>query len=315
MGILGSKDKLSQIVILYGYNSNDFPWRDTKDKNIYHTTGLIIEYDSKKYVVTIRSNLISCKNIVMYHSYFNDSESILKNNLSILFQSIEYNIIILGTIGKNMLDLSKSKIINEKNLSNFICQSYDICNNNFVIPKKKIEYYTIRMDIDLKPTIINYKTQIYNIFFIESFIFDETFLPKNFMYKFTVDENKIKLNGMCGSIIFNKKHELIGIITRIKNKILYVLPTKMLNKITTDFCKNLSNPTNYTGLLSFSFPYTINSGIIITENYYLNTIAGKFLIKSNDNIISIGGNDIIILDDEVLIKDNDLKKKYHLTFI
>ena len=111
MGVIGSKEKLGQIAVIYGYSPNDFSWLQIDNRAIYQTSGLIITLNNKQYVLTTRSRLISCQNIIMYYCHFNDSEPIFRNNLQIIFQSIEYNIIILGTKGKNKLDFESSELI------------------------------------------------------------------------------------------------------------------------------------------------------------------------------------------------------------
>ena len=59
MGALGSKEKLGQIGVIYGYNHNDFCWKSIDNRKVYCTTGLIINYNGLKYVITTRSKLIS----------------------------------------------------------------------------------------------------------------------------------------------------------------------------------------------------------------------------------------------------------------
>ena len=312
MGALGSKENLGQIVVIYGYNANDFRWREAggqDSRSIYHTSGLIIEYDGKKYVVTTRERLISCKNIVMYHSYFRGTEPVMRNDLQILFQCIEYNLIILGTKDRSELDLSMSEVILGDYEAKAVCPSYDACNKKFVVPTKKSHYYTVRMDMDLKSETINYKVHIYDAKFMKSTIYDMSFVPENYMYNFTIiNTGDTKFIGICGAIIFNKKHQLVGMVTKSKGNDLYVLPTKALTKILINFGENLLHPTNYNGLLSIPIMYKSDKKIPrISEDCVLETTTGSIKLSKNDKIISIDNNNVIVESDQVKVFDNDYR--------
>ena len=329
MGALGSKEKLGQIVVIYGYNLNDFCWKDTISRSNYHTTGLIINLAGKKYVITARSRLISCKNIVMYHSYFSDENPILMNNLHILFQSIEYNLIIMGTKEKDELDLSESELINgelEGNiisengvvpLKNFfeICPSYNLDLCTPIVPNKKSKYYTIRIDTNFDSSVKDYQVHIYSAKFVKPIIHDETYLPDNYMYNFKLLGNEKKMVGICGAIIFNDKHQLIGIISQLKSKSLYVLPNKVLLKFCYDFLVYKNKPNHYNGLLTLPLNLKISKNILpkIDRETEINTINGKQYLKNNDLLVSINKNDIIANENDIVVYDNDYKNHIPLS--
>jgi hypothetical protein len=333
MGVLGSKENLGQIVVIYGYNSNDFCWRQNDNKSIYHTSGLIISHNKKKYIITTRTKLIGCKNIVMYHCYFHGSEPIMRNNLQILFQSIEYNIIVLVSENHNVFDLSASEIISGNYDPKIICPSYNIINNIFVVPTKKSHYYTVRMDLDLESDTINYRVHIYDAKFVKSVIYDKTFVPENYLYDFILQNNESDqfqnneseqfqnnnqqnmkcsdLVGICGAVIFNKKYQLVGIVSKSENKHLYVLPKKALSKIIGDFLEYLDKPNGYYGSLSLPFTYDMsknNTNLIIASTCSVNTPSGKKLLKINDELISINDNQVIIKNGNILVFDSQYKE-------
>ena len=311
MGALGSKEDLGQIVAIYGYNPNDFPWRSTDSRSVYQTSGLIIDCHDKKYVVTTRQRLISCKNIVMYHSYFRGiEEPVMRNDLQIIFQFIEFNIIILTTKDCDELDLAMSEIISGYYDPKIICPTHDIMKNHYTVPTKKSQYHTVRMDIDLNSETINYDVHIYDVKFIKSIIYDKSYVPDTYMYEFALKNIKnTKLFGICGAIIFNKKFQLVGIISQSEGKSIYVLPANTLTRIITDFTKYSNSPDLYNGpaLLPFSYDINNDSCCIITENANVHTEQNNKLLKKNDIVISVAGYAVQLQNEKVMIYDNNFK--------
>ena len=296
MGAVGSKEKLSQIVVVYGCNCKDFNWKDDDDRNVYHAGGTIINCGSKKYVITTRSRLIGCNNLVMYHSYFNENNAILRNDLYVIFQSMEYNIIILATIGKTELDLSVSEIISGEYNNTMIADSYDILNKKLVIPTPRSHYYTTIMDLDLEAKAVKYRVDIYDAKFGKAFVFDQTFLPANYLYEFKIDKNnKTPLFGIYGAVIYNKKLNLIGMVTEVNNNILYVLPTKVLHKVVYDFINYYDNPGNYHGPRMLPFNFRISKKLDIKILKIDSAYNKKIMLKENDKILSINGKEVLVV--------------------
>ena len=301
MGTIGSKkEDLGRFVAIYGFCHNEFAWKNIINKNVYHTTGLIIHHKSKTYVVTTRTGIISCKHIVMYHSYFKTNEPVMKNDLEILFQFIEQNIVILGTKKYHELDLSQSEIINGNFEPENVCIHHNMLDTIYPIPTRKSHYYAVRMDMNLDSDKISYCAHIENVKYLCSTIYDNSYLPESYLYKFILKENKtMDICGINGSIVFNKKRQLMGIITKSINDIFYVLPKKSLCKIFNDFLEYFGSPLEYHGLLSLPFKYSIiNNELITVENATITTINGNAKLKKNDKIISIDGNKITVNTDQ-----------------
>jgi len=76
---------------------------------VYQISCVIIEHNGSKYVISARKKIIQCKKIELYYCKF--GQLIYKNDLRILFQSIETNIVILGTNGYDELRLDLSELI------------------------------------------------------------------------------------------------------------------------------------------------------------------------------------------------------------
>lgn len=308
MGILGSKEDLGQAVVVYGYNPHDFGWKNKTTRSVYHTCGLIVDYEGKKYVVTTRTKLVSCQNIVMYHCYFERNEPILKNDLKILFQSIEYNIIILGTKGHDELVLSASEILNDAEYPKTVCPSVDILSTKCIKPNKKAIYHTLKTDIDLESKTIKYDVHIYEAKFIGSLVYDQSYLPDNFMYRFRIVDNNSSLVGIYGSPIFNRNHELVGTVSKTEKDYLYVLPTKAFKKVVMDFVTFRQHPKDYQGPLTLPFTYEISgNNALIDGTFDILTTDGPMALQKDDKIISIGSDNMLIKDN-ISIFDPDYKE-------
>lgn len=306
MGILGSKEQLGQIVTIFGHNANDFAWKESTNSTTYQTSGLIINCHDKKYVITTRSRLTGCKNIIMFHSYFDEKDTIMRNNLHILFQSIEYNIIILGTLGKNELDLALSELVSGGgNGVQLVDQSYKILVDKVpVMPTRRSHYYTIRFDVSLDSDKITYKTHIYDVKFIKSLIYNNTFLPENCMFEFNLLNTKHKLYGISGAVIFNKKKILVGMVTKTESNNLYILPTTVLKKIVSDFTEFMDKPLEYAGPLMLPFKLRTGKKMEAKIKELLQTDTE---LEKNDKLVSIDGKELIFNDDNIFVIDNDYK--------
>lgn len=301
MGGLGSKDLLSQIVTIYGSAPNDFAWRHSDDRTMYHTTGLVVECHGKKYVITTRSRMSSCQNLVAYHNSFSEREVMTRHHLSILFQSIEFNVLILGSVGKPEFDMELGQVISGPD-QNQISKplAYDILGSTLVLPakpkgKRKV-YYTVRMNVDLESD--RYDTILYSVKFIRSIIHSKTYLPPNFMYEFELikdkDEGEGSLTGICGSVIFNKvnnRHLLVGIISGCMGDELLVLPTRVLAKVVNDFVRYIDRPEDYAGMISIP----INPNLKIKCKY------GP--LNPDDKLLTVNGQKIWVEASTPMIND------------
>ncbi|MEM0354086.1 MAG: hypothetical protein QXW79_00755 [Thermoplasmata archaeon] len=300
MDAIGLKKLLSDIVVIHGFNLNVYTWRDSKEKYIYPATGLIVESYGNKYLVTTRSKIIDCEDIIMFHNCFNEDETITKQSLHILFQSIEYELIVLGTKDRMNLDFNASKLINGKYISNEIF-GYNIMENDlFIVPTKRSEYRVIKMKMNQKNT--HYKVDIYNTKFIGSIIYNEKYTPDDYIYMFEIP-NLNKLNGFCGSVVTNSKNKLVGLVLGIREKRLYVIPTKTIRKMLSDYVKFLNKPDQYCGIieLPFKLGITKKSEIRIADVY--DGAQGM----SGDLVHSIDGKPIFIRKGKILIFDENYK--------
>jgi len=300
MGTTSSKKNLGQIVAIYGYTYNIFQWKQIDSRVVFHTTGLIVgdHQSNLKYLITTRDRLINCKDIVMYHCDFREPHNIImRNNLCILFQSIEFNFIILGTVGFQSLDFNSSEIISGDYDSKITFPYHNVSPNDHIVPTKRSHYYVIRMEMNLETETLNYIVHIHDTIFEKSISYDETFLPANYMYKFTL-KDKIQ-SGIHGAIIINKKNKLIGLVshTQITTNTLFISPTKIISKMFSDYTTCINKPSEYNGSMCLPFNYDANMIITNSNNH----------LKQNDKLISINDHTITNKDNEAVVFDPDYK--------
>lgn len=310
MGIFGAKEKLGLVVSIYGYNGNIFPWMMLDKKSVYHTTGLIVDYGGKKYVVTTRTSLVSCNNICMYHKYYFGSEPVMQNNLEIAFQFIEQNIIILVSKNQTELLLNKSHIlsecVNSDSITNGITCGFDITIKKFPIPSDTTKYNTIATNTIISNKSIKYNIDIYNLTYVGYGMYNDKYLPDNFLYEFSI--KKTNLQGILGSVIYKETvpDALIGIIVKVVKGQIYVLPTRILAKIVSDFvnCANMS----YGGFLEVKLDYEIDGDKMrIVSGSKLKTTKGNKMVKKNDIVDMVNGKKILVQNSQIFVEDDALK--------
>lgn len=312
---MATLNKNIKVITIYGYNINDFPWLKINNSKIVHACGFVMVYGDKKYVITTRSRLSSCKNIIMYYTSLDD-RTIFKNELHILFQSIEFNIIILGTINRNYLDLMSSEIIfgknNKNDINTFIFED-NFNDFTYFKPDNKTTYYINIANLKIKNSKYTYHNNNYKLIYIESIIYDDTYLPPNYFYKFKINLKK-NITGICGTIIMNGMNEIVGISSIYKNKELFVLPIKSLYKILSDFVHYHNNPKEYCGLLTLPLNLKSNKDndnfiAINCSDILLKTSNGMKKIKKDDEIIKIDNKELLVDSMNIMILDKDYNIK------
>lgn len=304
MGIPGSKENLEQLVAIYGYNIKDFGWQDTNYRSMCYASGVIINCNEKKYILTTRDRFIYCQDIVMYHSYYRKEEPIMRHNLDIIYQSIEHNIIILVSKGCLELDLTKGELVNDQNIPKTLTNGYHILGDSFPVPTKKTNLYLIKSAINFEPDII-FQTQIHDVQFIKSIVDEYKYLPRTLMYYFSL---KIEPDILNGSVIINRRQHLIGIVSRSNDGYLYVIPMKIIRKIVNDFIYYENQPEKYSYPITLPFGYYVHDKTaLIHKKYIVDTDNGKKHLKANDQIISVSKSDIIIKQNDINVYDSELK--------
>ena len=326
MGISESKQELGQIVVIYGYKSMEMSWKDFDNRTVYRTSGLIVEHNDKIFVLTTRTKLISCKTIVMYHSYFSGTEPVMRQELSIVFQSIKHNIIILASASivpeelttkeNRVLDLALSEIIHGEYDPQLRCPTNKINNNQSIVPTKRSQYFMSIMDININDNVIKYTTKIIKIKYVDSKTYDQSYLSEKYMFVFRRSKRKILFNeennnlvGVCGAVIFDIKHRPLGIVSMTNDNKIFVIPIKQIKKIFNEFYNFRLEPKLYYDHLILPFICNAIKGkIVIVSNCEANTTNGKFIFMKNDVITHICDNPIKFIDGKYVVLDKDYQQ-------
>jgi hypothetical protein len=299
MGIIGSKEKVNQLVTIYGYQLDDIPWLDFDSRKIYQTNGIVVSNGTKSYVLTTRNNILGCKILTAYYCHFHkNKEYIFKNDLEVIFHSIEFNLVVLVSKDKNFFDFNAGHMLTGDIWSQFDFQSYDLLGKNSVaIPTKRNVNHLVKMDLDMKSHNVDYAMSIHNMKLVGTKFTKDSIAPNSIFYQFAMDEeNQYTLNGIHGTVIFNKQNKLIGMVNKIVSSegILQVIPSKVIYKFFSEFIQGLSKPTDYAGLASIPFEFDNEFGL--TKNMQLDSgDKKKKMFKKEDQLLMINDNHIITM--------------------
>lgn len=292
---------IDQNAVIYSYDVINIPFtlginacNNELDNIVYCSGCSIIEHNGLQYIISNRNKIIFCKKIDLYYY---KSDCLYKNNLTILFQSIETNIVILGTVGNNQFksDLSEPQNIthtNNKSISSIIIS------NKFDIPKSKSKYYASMNFIDGDNG--EYAQNIYQFKYSKSIIHTHYYLPAIYAYEFILSKTKnnklIDLKNICGSLLFGSDKRLIGFITEVINTKCIVLPIRHVHKIINIFFDSIAGIDTYTRSLCLPIKYKIKKNKnkiyeMIIQDYYAE-------LNPNDKIVSVNGNEIVIWNND-----------------
>ena len=274
MGGIGSKEKINQLVTIYGYRYRDVPWLELDSRKVYQANGLIITHEGRTYLLTTRSFLIGCEILTAYYCvYYQNKEFIFKNDLEIFFQSVDFNLVLMVSKDKNVFDFYSGQLLtnlapfpNTNNWKNFEFNSCPILDDILNIPTKKNTYYLIKMNLDLQSETLNFMMDFRDVRYMENTIINESYLPTNLFHRFTIDEKKNSpiLNGITGTAIFNKKHKLIGIVGKVINSSgeMLIITSRVIKKFLIDFFSYVNKPNMYIGLCHLPITYKVSNEMI-----------------------------------------------------
>jgi len=258
-----------QMVMIYGFNYNDFHWINQDQGIICQTTGTIIEnpQTKKTYILTARSNLLSCKTIVA-HYCLHDKKSnvyIYRQFLRPVFQLPQYNIIIFD------FDHTNSELIHDAN--KFSPQIVPLKFEYVAVTNSNYHIHII--DLDLTGDNLRFDIHIHEVNFKDSFTKHHDYLPSFIMFNFSLE---IKDSDLTGILIYDDNQKIIGMIQENNS----VLPAKYIDIFLFGFFQYVDNVNQYMGPLEY--PIGLSSLIQTTK--------GQRHIKKDDQIISIDNKKI-----------------------
>ncbi len=295
---------LNSVTVVYGYSSGDFSWKNNDDRKIFRTSGLIASIEGKKYVVTTREQMISCKTLIMYH-LFKKNGVLVKSYMHILFQSIENNLIILGSVGYNELILDKdnavSTTLNQKEIE-IILNKFKGTNldSHQTIPTNRSLYHINKIDLGNTFDNIKYKYHTYDIKFNKQCIFDKSYLPKSLKYKFICQKN-INSVGTLGTVVYSAKNKIIGITTHVGTNKIYVTPTTVIISMMRNFIDYFNDQQSYKGQSCFPFKLKNDESNNIIITVQKNKSNKKVPVKNGDVLRTLNGYEIIVNDNEACL--------------
>lgn len=309
---------LAPNALIYATKSILIPWDPDPNSGLTYKAGCVIfEHKNYKYVLSVRRELISCKEINLF--YCVGGTCVYKNQLHILFQSIDTRIVILGTIGCRSLQLDLSTLFcgNENEFMFRTSIPTIIIPTKFIIPKRSELYSTRNINITFDNQNIAYVNTVCDIKFRKSVLIKQSYLPENYFYLF---ESTTDIN-ICGDFVWdrignNNNHGLgaigsVGLIVNVENKLLTVLPMKYLHKIILLFIHEIVNENcqKLTYMENLPFTYVTRNNEII-----INSVCNQSCLQNQDRILSIDNKNVSIQRARLMIFDEDYGKQIPLTF-
>jgi hypothetical protein len=296
--------KWSHVVLVQGQYPNELPWKGNYGKSRYRTTGYLFEAEGKCYLMTIRSKMISCRNLSMkYYVIWNNNEILYSNQLQIIFQMIEYDIIICTTKNRDTIDFSESVVEMSKTSIESQVPFPEIKQlNKPIIPTKRSKYIVIKPDYS--STEKEFTVNMFQVKYFQTKIEKSNYTPPIlvYCYKLVVPIENNKLIGINGACVTNVNGEIVGLVYQITPEHnIHVLPTKTIRNIVHYFSYGMNNQLQFDGLLSLDLPLRVNSKNNIVAKM------DKSCIQKNDKIKSINGMVPFIEKKKIFMHDNDLK--------
>lgn len=305
---------LNHTVVLYGDKFNDLRWRSQHTKSpVYHATGFVIQSASKLYIVTTRTRLISCQDIVAYYiqqpfsSNSTNDAVVLRNELHIIFQSFEFNIIILATNNCDSFEPHHSTVVNDK----IFCDLFGETNIKIrgltpeSIPKKNKIYHYLVPCLDLNEINFNgqYQNHLYDVKFKNISQVNIPSVPHMVSINFNIGKNI--QSGVFGAPVFDNKHIIIGFINYVSKKVAHVLPAEFVFELVSNMEKFKPVPQKYNHIFELPFMYECHKNNVRILHDAILPIHphGENYVFENDIILSVLGSKIVIIDNHPHVYD------------
>ena len=339
------------IVTVSGYDNNPFPWitdkKNNMSENCMEITGIIVrdETTNKLYVLTLRKSIIGYQKFAVF--YRNDT-NIFTGELHILFQSIEYNVIVFGTVGSTFFDYAVTVNINDSLDIPYEPKSYNFGSKLHLLkPLKK--YTAIMNHLNLQSdTEIDYQVHLHNLSYLNSKPNDQTYVPALYTHIFKIKNKEeydistpdslnlpdspdssnssnilnVGTPNLFGAFVITSKQMIVGVINSENDNMLWVEPFKYMEN---GFCMFLKYHTKYhTKYLNGD--NGIGGGFEIrdfmgnisdifdphtgscSKTTKVNTVDGAKLIKKDDILVGINGITISMDQTLMVLYDSDINQ-------
>src|SRR5579872_3838373 len=307
-------NNLEHIVSIYGYSYEPFIWNigekrgDKKTESCFQTTGLFVGYGDKRYILSSRKPLIGYRqHMVVYRCGHN----IWTSKLRMLYQMIEYNVIVFGTDGLTCFDHTKSNMIISDGSSldtNSQIQLYEFPIKSPILkPPKKYQIVRNEHQID---TEFNFQVHLYPITYIESKPNDQTYVPFNYVHLFKIKCEE-EIRDLIGSFVITKKKHIVGVVSEVKGDIIYVDPVRYLENGLKIWSKYGPDDKISYGAISDIFGFGSQLNLCTRAQRVLTSVNSETvtkLIKKDDVLLEVNGMKVSIDQTTLVIYDVNLNQ-------
>lgn len=290
--------------VIIASKQSPIPWNKKMDSSQSHKVGcVIIEYSYKKYVLSVRADLIYYQEFYLFYSV--ENQVIYRNKLYILFQSIESQIVILASVGYQYLNINESELVCQLSSSKHVNNKIQFITipSKFFMPARNRTYLTRNANILSSDAHVKYTHTNCHVTYLKSYVETRTYLPPTFFLVFK-SKSSIHLRGdfvWDNSNVNDSIQLCVGLIVAIDQNNLIVLPMKQINKVLMTFV----NSTN-------SVADRIKNLNPICDNLTFTIVKNQVMNSENEQVISIDNNKISVKKQQILIYDHDYGKKIPL---
>lgn len=284
-----------------------FEWiNDNFTKSKYRSSqGFIIRYNNKSYIIVAREAMVYSNKLTSYILAHKSNGDItyIPAEVDILYQSVEYNIAILVSLGENYFDI-------KNNLSNVNLPNECIDNMGYIIDTRIIDDYK---NHSIKVITNNFETACSNIIPKSKYFLDlDSYIPVQlFKCSFSIRSDII---GYCGCAVIAPNGLLSGIVIRsdklsgdvdiISSIVLKSIIGNMLAAI--DGLCDISGSI-YSHVAHIPFEYrVIDNKMTVTKSIRCVSKDNEIRFTSGDIITEIDNKPIIVHDNKCMIYDKDI---------
>lgn len=317
----GNTDKFKYIVTVYGYNFDPFPWatckksdtKSTNSDNFTYTNGIIIKDVTTNllYIVSSRKSMIGYQ---QYAVVYRAEDYVMTCVLRVLFQHVDYNVMVFGTLDTTYFDYTKSTIINSIETQIVEPDAYVSSPKTHLFkPSKK--YMAIHNEQTMKnKNSIEYNIHTYDITYSDSVSNYQTYVPNLYVHLFKIKSDLDAHNSidLIGAMVITKKSQCVGPVINIIDDVLYVTPMKYIENGFQIFLKYQKNqiydqafdiiqiPIDDTDYISDIFEVQQNNLVCFKTTKVMTADGGK-LIKKNDILVSVNDMNLSLDKGEIVI--------------
>lgn len=304
------------IVCICASDKTPFQWMDNNIKKTINTCGIIIKYNNTQYIIASRNKIIYMKKITCYFPMATSDGKIVicKTMLDILYQSIEYDIVILVTRGLDYFNTNDLSFIIGHTNDQIVINGFDV--NNIVYNTDFTNMLAVYVDISYEKNIDI--TQTLELIIRSEFVeYIDGYIPRNHIICYHNDLFVNNNNFGCQIIVDRDMNPHGFIVNDIEYNAINITAISMIHVELVMKCLYDEllgyNIFDYNGIACLPFEYNYklysnNNELRITKQTLIRCGDKNKKLFINDIIISINNLPIIITDNKPSVYDNRLDK-------